>query len=423
MADEDIYGNKRKYMSLSRNWARLLEKPSEPPRRGVRKYYCRNGANLAYFEKLHRYFQARDLSYVRRLRVASVLLFLVHWTDKDLSYCTREDVDALIARGHEVYLTPASKIDFLKAVKLIWRTLFPVLDEQGLVDETLVPHPVRHLSCRVEKSSERLRNDRLSFEEAKSILVFFSAEPRMQAYVALALESLGRPQEICYTRIRDVELHDGHAKVWVSEHGKEGAKFLQCIDSYPYLLRWLDRHPFLHDTNAYLFCCDTVGTQPMVPATINKHLRRACEQLGIDKAVTAYSLKRNGVTFGRRRGDSDLEIQHRAGWTSTKQLQTYDLSTPEDAYAEQLAKRGLANQEREEVDMSARTCVCGALVGFASRLCPKCYRVVDGRRGFDLPAEPELRRMLALVLERPGISLAEALDEWGKVPQEAADKA
>ncbi len=39
----------------------------------------------------------------------------------------------------------------------------------------------------------------------------------------------------------DVELHDNYAKVYLSEHGKEGVHgFLRCIDSFPYLVRWLE---------------------------------------------------------------------------------------------------------------------------------------------------------------------------------------
>jgi integrase len=226
MAEEDIYGNKKRYERMRADWSTLLKKLGGPPRLGKRRYYCRNQANLIYFERLHDHFESRDTSYVRRLRVLRYLLFLTNWTDKDLADCVRSDVDRLVAEGHKTHHTPTSKVDFLKAVKSIWKTLFPVLDEEGRVDDTVVPHPVRHLGCRVEKSRERLRNDRLSFDEIKQLVAFFSADPRMQAYVTLALESLGRPQEMCYTRVGDVELHEGYGRVWVRSHGKEGAKFL-----------------------------------------------------------------------------------------------------------------------------------------------------------------------------------------------------
>ena len=186
---------------------------------------------------------------------------------------------------------------------------------------------------------------------------------------------------MCFTRLRDVELHDGYAKVWVTEHGKEGAKFLQCIDSYPYLLRWLEAHPFQHEPDAFLFYAGTDKDSPVLPATVNKHLRRSVQGTRDRERSDGLLTQAQRSDLRQEKGDSDLELQHRAGWTSTKQLQTYDLSTPEDAYSDQLAKRGLTNREREEVDMSTKSCVCGALAGFADRLCTACHRVLDGRDG------------------------------------------
>ena len=48
-------------------------------------------------------------------------------------------------------------------------------------------------------------------------------------------------------RLRDIELFDNYAKVHISEHGKEGIGLLQCIDSYPHVIRWLDKHPLRKD--------------------------------------------------------------------------------------------------------------------------------------------------------------------------------
>jgi hypothetical protein len=44
----------------------------------------------------------------------------------------------------------------------------------------------------------------------------------MQAYISLAVESLARPQELLYLKVRDVETHENYARISISEHGKEG---------------------------------------------------------------------------------------------------------------------------------------------------------------------------------------------------------
>ena len=197
-------------------------------------------------------------------------------------------------------------------MKHIWKNLFPDKDEKGREDETMVPYVVRHLSAKIDKSREKLRNDRLNFDEYENIVGYFSKDVRLQCYVTLAQESLGRPQEILYIKIRDIQLYDNYAKLYISEHGKEGCGFLLCIDSYPFLIKWLEVHPFKNNPDAYLFITTTRQSpqRQLTPYTINMHLRNACEVLSIKKKITCYSLKRNGVTFRKARGESDVEIQH-----------------------------------------------------------------------------------------------------------------
>ncbi len=402
MAEEDIYKNKRAYLRTIDTLDELLLEPSAPPQsaRGRRKYFCRNRSNLAYFRALHQRFESRDTSYVRRNKVLQTLLFITHCTDKGLADCSRDDVDAFVGRAHAALRSPNSKRDFLKTTKWIWRALFPEADEHGRPDERLTPYAVRHLTSSVDKSQNTLRNDRLTADEFLRIVGYFSSDPQTQAFLAIAFESLARPQELCFRRLRDVELSEHHGRIWVSSHGKEGTKFLQCIDSYPYLVRWLEHHPHQADPDAFLFSPTQAPDRPLSPLSINRRLRRACRDLGIDKRITAYSLKRNGVTFRRLRGDSDLEIQHVAGWTSTKQLQTYDLSNAEDSFREQLVRRGLidAGRQRDAERIVASVCVCGNRVGFADAICRRCKRPLEASRSSASPVgdrgqEAQLQRL------------------------------
>lgn len=413
MAEEDIYGSKRRYERIAQNFDELLVPPEKSLQRGRRRYFCRNRENLGYFTELHRIFERLDLSYVARLRRLHVFLFATWASRIDLATCEREQIDEIVARAHKVNVAPRSKECFIKNLKWIWAQLFPERDERGRIQDSVPPYPVRHLSARVDKSRQRLRNDRLTFHEYERLVGYFNGDSEMQAYITLAVESLGRPQEICYTLIRDVELRDDHAKVWVSSHGKEGTKFLQCIDSYPYLAKWYSQHPHQSDNEAFLFLAGGRRDRQLTPANINKKLRTACRRLGIEKRITAYSLKRNGVTFRRLRGDADVDIQHAAGWTSTKQLQTYDLSTAEDVFQNQLARRGLASEKTSGADHSLKHCVCGAQVAFTQKVCERCKRIVGSDQvAKDAKADREIREVFAMALDQPNRSFAEIIDEY-----------
>jgi len=385
MAENDIYHSKEKYEQFMQTLKeRLL--PSIIPssmksptgRKLIKsKYSITYLGNLEYFSKLDKIFKTRDLSYVRRLRLMRSFLIITHHIKKDLAEADRDDINELVAFGHDINKTPKSKGDFLLDIKYFWRNLFPEKDNQGRPDETITPYVVRHLNPKIDKSKQKSRNDRLTLEEYDRLINYFSKDPQTQAYITLAVESLGRPQEICYTRIRDVKLEENYATIHVSEHGKEGTKYLNCIDSYPYLLKWLAIHPHKDQQDSFLFIISNQKDKQLNPFTINKRLRTACEKLGINKKITPYSLKRNGVTFARLRGDSDAEIQAAAGWTTTRQLRTYDLSGADDYLKKALIKRGLIQDKEQAYQSKTKECACGEKVGFAEKICPKCKRILD----------------------------------------------
>lgn len=382
MADEDIYGNKKRYHRFLEHLdCYALPVARRPGEWGKAKYVVRNPVNLRYFRRMVPVFESRDVSYIHRLRLFGDLLIAANATEKDFRDVTREDMDDIVAFMHAQLRSTKTKSDFIKYIRFLWKTLFPVKDEEGHIDDKAFPYPVRHLSAKMDPSKKRMKNDRLTWEDFERLVQYFSDDIRLQAYIMLAMESLGRPQEILTRNVRHVELHDMYAKVWLTERGKEGPGLLQCIDSFPYLARWLEQHPRRNDLDAPLFINTgrKARGERMTPYNVNKHLTNACKQLGISKRVTCYSLKRNGVTFRRLRGDSDMEIQHAARWTTSKQLNTYDLSRQEDAMKRELVKRGIIEADKgSEMQPAQRRCLyCGELNGFMDRLCSKCKRPLD----------------------------------------------
>ena len=385
MAENDIYNSQERYERLKQNLHLLTTPPEERTDRSGKQtvYFCRNPKNLAYFQALFKVFEARDISYVRRVRICYALRLVCNATEKDLADISKEgdrdEINSIVAFMHQRCPSIETKSDFIKYLKFVWKHLFPEKDERGRFDETIIPYAVRHLTNNVDKSREKRRKDKISFEEFERIVQFFAYDPQMQFYLMFANESLVRPQEACYLRIGDIELYDSYAKIYLSEHGKEGVGgFLRCIDSYPYLVRWLENHPFRKDRNAYLFVSEKGRQQ--TPININKRLRLVCYKLGIRKAITAYSLKRNGVSFKRLAGCSDVEIQHTARWTSLEQLKIYDLTTCDDTFKIALVKRGLiqGDEKTKAFVPEIRKCsFCGTQNGFTNLVCDNCKRPLD----------------------------------------------
>ena len=352
MAENDIYDSRGEYLKF----VQTLRKYLLPPE-GHRQNQIKYPQNLKHFRRLFTKLEARDLSYRRRLRLGYTLLLVCHAIDKDLAEVTRDDMDTIMALGHERNKTPTSKQCFIKQLKHIWKLLFPDKDHYGREDETIFPYVVRHLSARVDKSRQKVRKDRFPLDEYDRLLKSFSDDVRMQALLSLSFESLGRPQEVLGRKIKDVEICDNYAKITISEHGKEGIGILRSIDSFFYLTKWLNQHPLKDDPEAYLFI--NLGNRNryklLRPEAARNRIQRRLKVLGIKKPITLYSLKRNGVTHCRLRGDSDVDIQHRARWSSTKQLKTYDLSHQDDSFKLELIKRGIIEPDEKNKDLAPRT--------------------------------------------------------------------
>jgi hypothetical protein len=194
MTTNDIYDNEEKYRRFMANLDRLLialPEGDKLPIIGKPKYFCRNAQNLSHFRKFDNIFAFRDTSYIRRLRLFNVLKLICCATPKMLKDCEREDVNSIVGFAFGRLPSPNSKHDFIKDIKFIWKNLFPEKDERGRIDETLIPYPVRHLSAKVDRSKQQLRNDRLTMEEFEKLVLSFSQDKRMQAYLTLAFESLG----------------------------------------------------------------------------------------------------------------------------------------------------------------------------------------------------------------------------------------
>jgi len=109
MAENDIYNSEGKYINFLEKMIEkkeLLKKPSERNlhrSQSSSKYYCQNKINLHYFQKLHTKFSARDLSYIRRLKLFLCLKMVTFVTNKDIKDLNRDDIDIIMKYMHEVF--------------------------------------------------------------------------------------------------------------------------------------------------------------------------------------------------------------------------------------------------------------------------------------------------------------------------------
>jgi len=386
-AQDDIYNNKTRYAKLRSNLTSYLTPPSQADngKKGSRQYHIRNPANLNYFEKALMRVDSEGKSYIRRIQMCYALLILCHVVNKDLSKLSREDVDEASAFAR-TRLKPTDHAKWVREIKYIARIVVPEKDNKGRIDDQIVPYAFRHLKSKVDRSTER-KKETVSPDEAMGIIQWFRQDLRLQALLALAYESLARPQEILYLRNQDVKLFDNYSLISVSEHGKEGTKELLCTAkvSFPFVAKWYNEHPLRDKPDAFFFCNlgDTNKHGQMSPENVNKHIRDACKSLGINKRVSLYTFKRSGVSHRLMAGESANLIRHTAGWSDIRRLKDYDHTEQKDTYLLELYNQGLVTDDKLPTHLKGyqrknKKCLfCNHNNSVAEIMCTQCQRPLD----------------------------------------------
>ena len=378
MAQNDIYNSELQYKTIVNKI-----KKGEYLIKENTHYYIKNSENLKYFEILIKELEFRDISYIRRIQFLKEFRKTAYHTEKDFKDLTREDVKEIVSKLNKVHKTINTRRKYVDLNKAIWKIILPETDEKGRPDDSIVPYPWR-IKVHNDKSLIKDRADRITDAEYSKIMNSLNDDVRMQLYFSMIYLNLARPQELCYIKLKDVELYDNYARVRISEHGKEGTKSLQLIDNYHYLVKWLNKHPFNKEEHPekHLFISrehSKYGRQ-ISPKSANFLLRRKLKKLNIDKRITNYSFKRSGVTSMLINGKPGQEIQRIAGWSSTDQLKTYDIAGQSEYLEQELIERGLVKDSKKAKKLSKKYKICSfcnEINPISDKICNKCSRPLD----------------------------------------------
>jgi len=388
MAEDDIYNSKRHYETIVQRWkdCSYCKKGAKgnTKQRGAEKYIIKNKSNCKYITKLVKEFEYLDMSYIRRINYLKAFKKTCSLTSKDVKDLDREDVKGMITKLNKVHKTANTRREYVYLNKKIWKWLFPELDHKGRPDDTIVPYAWR-VKVHVDKSSQRDRQDKFTDGEYLKIMQALNKDVRMQCYLSMLYECLARPQELLYLNVGDVTLYDNYARVRVGQHGKEGTKDLQVIDGYYYLGKWLNNHPRPKGDKSPLFppTSNNKKCERMTPFSVTRVLTPLLKKLGIEKKITSYSFKRNGVTSRYKRGEPAQNIQKIAGWTSTKQLKTYDLSEQVEYLDAELIKRGIIkpSDKGKSIKVDFKQCAfCNEINPKSLHNCSKCGRPLSRKK-------------------------------------------
>ena len=252
--------------------------------------------------EFHNYCFAEGLSISRVLRYIYCLDKVCQWLDKDLDKVEKKDMVSLIQRIERSSYADNTKVLFKVCLKKFykWR------------NNGEYPEMVSWFKSHTRNSNHKLPEELLTEDEIKRMIA--SADhPRDKAFIAMLYESGCRVGEIATLQIKNVYFDKYGAKLIVD--GKTGMRRVRIINSVPYLVSWLEIHPFKDNPDSYLWINigHTKKNEPMQYRGIYNLLRNCAEKASVKKKVNPHAFRHARATH-LASYLSDAQMKQYFGW-------------------------------------------------------------------------------------------------------------
>ena len=301
---------------------------------------------------------------------------------KDLDELTRKEglsIVAFINRLDEK--SDVTKADYRRVFKQFYRwfkkedkRLLSVNQEERLEAarfydflETEVP-----TSCKgIQADPKTILTD----EDIRGVAEAGCRKPKDKAFISVLHETGTRAAEFLNLKIGDILVKDGYAEVHVPD-GKTGKRVVYIRNSLPYLLKYLDVHPFKNNLNSYLWISDAQDSrkvnQPLLHVGSKRLIERCFARAGVKKKHNLHWFRHSRASILAPKLTESMLCKF-MGWTlGSRQIRTYVHlcnKQMEDAF---LSMNGMKSKEEDQE--KPISCLCGALNNPSDRYCYKCYK-------------------------------------------------
>ncbi len=274
---------------------------------------------------IHEFFENKvsqvDISLSRQCKILYLMLSIGELCKKDFKKMTKQDVNKLICdiknktKNNGDKIKPTTISDYKRMIKELWKYI------KGKPNSKDYPKEVDGIKCN-GKPPMKQEKDMITFEECKKMI---SREPnnRNKAIIMILFETGIRVGELMNMKTGDINFSaNGFGEITVT--GKTGTRTIpNFYMSAPYVKRYLAGHPNENKTKGYLWTQECNSKKPVSYTTISNILRNAGKRIKLDKPLNPHNFRHSAVTYWDKLGLSDQEKKVLAGWTTTKQLQTY----------------------------------------------------------------------------------------------------
>ncbi len=226
------------------------------------------------------------------------------------------------------------------------------------------------------KTNPKLPEEILTVPEIKQ-LITAATNSRDKAFITGIYEAGARITEFGTLKIKHVVFDEYGIKLTVN--GKTGMRVVRLVFSVPYLINWLEVHPFRDDPEAPLWVTDLkAGFAPkqMMYGGFDKLIKKTALLAGIKKRIYNQIFRHSRATHtASKLSESQMKIVF--GWTADSDMpKIYIHLSGEDVDDAVLNMYGLKKTDSPELGIGIKRCArCKQNIPSISDFCPVCSMI------------------------------------------------
>ncbi len=271
-------------------------------------------------------------------------------SDKNLDEMTQENMEKIMAYYKQRDdISAATKSDYVRLVKQFYKwfkdkdnrvnnesnglntKLIEVMNakdkEQKLAkimaeinEKEKLRNEAKKLYNFIEKNLKRAYKNKeidpsliLNDEDIRIILEKGCNNFKQKAFISLLHETGARAGEFLNIRIRDIVVKENHLEISID--GKTGKRHLYSVSSMPYVLKYLEIHPFKNNTDNFFWIRDPVKKLncPMNCVSSTQLVNRCFERAGYITYDKSIKQTKKGIYFQYRK-KIEAKKKHNLHW-------------------------------------------------------------------------------------------------------------
>lgn len=303
--------------------------------------------------------------------------------NNDLDKLNTEDIQAVVAfYARQEGLSEATKADINRAIKQFWGWFKDIDVRLESTDRGELKEGLR-LYKYIERELKRCYKPQtiefsaiLSNENIDIVLNNGCRSIKERAFIKLLHETGARVGEFLNIRFKDIQITENLGQVQVD--GKTGQRTIPFLESLPYLVQWMDYHPFKGNSEAFLWVGEspTRMYQPLKYFGGKRLIHRCFERANLKKKHNFHWFRHSRATLLAPKLTESMMGKY-FGWApGSKEMKTYVHLCTKQLETAFLEIHGLQREEDKQI-IRIQKCLCGTINKTEDRYCAKCGKPLN----------------------------------------------